>query len=159
MACILMHTLIHATPERCFDLSRDAAVHLLSTDHTHERVVAGRSSGLFELGDAVTWEAVHLGIRQQLEVRISRFDRPHFFEDTMVRGAFRSMRHEHHFRRDGNSTIMTDIFDYTVPAGPLGRLFDELCLKSYMTRLLEKRNRVIKAIAEKDRVTFQASRY
>ncbi|WP_118973895.1 SRPBCC family protein [Taibaiella koreensis] len=152
MACILMYTLIHATPEQCFDLSRDTEVHLLSTRHTHERVVAGRSRGLFEAGDTVTWEAVHLGIRQQLETRISRFDRPHFFEDVMVKGAFRSMRHEHHFREEGDGTIMTDIFDYTLPAGPLGQLFDWLYLKGYMMRLLEKRNRMIKAIAEKDRL-------
>lgn len=158
MACIILYTLIHAAPVRCFDLSRDTAIHLLSTDHTHERVIAGRNSGLFELGDVVTWEAVHLGIRQQLQVQITAFNRPYFFEDSMLKGAFSSMRHEHHFREEGDKTIMTDIFEYKVPFGLLGRLFDRVYLKGYMTRLLERRNKVIRAIAENDTITFEKNK-
>ncbi len=149
MTRLVLHTLIRAAPEVCFDLSRDTAVHLQSTEHTGERVLAGRHTGLFELGDEVTWEAVHLGIRQRLSTRITRFESPVFFEDTMQQGAFKSMRHEHHFLKQGADTLMTDIFLYEVPLGLLGRFFDWLYLKRYMTRLLQKRNAFIKDRAEK----------
>ena len=150
MTRITLHTQIHAPVPLCFDLSRDAGIHLLSTAHTQERVVAGRKEGLFELHDEVTWEAVHLGIRQRLSTRITKMDPPLFFEDRMLKGAFKSMRHEHHFREEGSNTLMTDIFEYEMPFGWPGRIFNRLYLKRYMTRLLEKRNAVIKTEAEKE---------
>lgn len=150
MTRIILHTLINASPERCFDLSRDADVHLLSTKQTKERVVNGRSTGLFELHDEVTWEAVHLGVKQRLSSVITRFDQPIFFEDTMKEGAFKSMRHEHHFKKEGDGTLMTDIFEYEVPFGWLGKVFNQMYLKKYMIHLLLKRNEVIMSIAEKD---------
>lgn len=130
MARIVLYTFMQALPERCFDLSRDTAIHLLSTQDTQERVVAGRCSGLFELNDDVTWEAIHLGIKQRLRIKITGFDRPFFFEDTMQKGAFKSMRHEHHFCLEKKGTRMTDIFEYEIPFGFLGHLFDRFYLKN-----------------------------
>lgn len=150
MARIILDTLINASPERCFDLSRDAEVHLLSTKHTKEHVVEGRTSGLFELGDHVTWEAVHLGVKQRLSSVITGFQRPVFFEDTMNKGAFKSLRHEHHFKQEGDGTQMIDIFEYEVPFGWLGKFFDHVYLRRYMTNLLARRNAYIRELAEKE---------
>jgi ligand-binding SRPBCC domain-containing protein len=148
MTRITLETLINAPIETCFDLSRNADVHLLSTTHTQERVVAGRASGLFELGDEVTWEAVHLGVRQRLSTKITKFDTPVFFEDTMQKGAFKSMRHEHHFCKIPEGTLMTDVFEYEAPFGLAGKIFGRLYLKQYMIRLLRIRNNLIKELAE-----------
>jgi len=45
-------------------------------------------------------------------------------------------------------TVMTDIFAFVSPLGILGRLANVLFLKSYMKRLLMKRNEIIKQAAE-----------
>lgn len=58
------------------------------------------------------------------------------------------MRHEHHFKEQNGVTVMEDIFEYEVRLGWLGKVFDRIYLKQYMTRLLEIRNRAIKKIAE-----------
>ena len=47
-------------------------------EKTQERAIAGVTHGLIELGDEVTWEARHFGIRQTLKVRITGFERPSF---------------------------------------------------------------------------------
>lgn len=65
--------------------------------HTHERAVAGRTTGLIELGEEVTWEGRHFGFRQRFTSRISAFDRPLRFQDRMIRGAFKSFVHDHDF--------------------------------------------------------------
>jgi hypothetical protein len=44
---------------------------------------------------------------------------------------------------------MTDKFQYEVPLGVLGKLFDGLILKNYMTKFLKIRNEVLKEIAER----------
>lgn len=43
---------------------------------------------------------------------------------------------------------MIDKFHYEVPYGIVGKVFDILILKRYMTRLLQDRNKVIKQVAE-----------
>ena len=145
---ITLSTKIIAPIGICFDLARSADIHLLSTKHTNEKAIAGRRSGLFELDDEVTWEAIHLGVKQRLSTRITQMEYPHFFEDTMLKGAFKSMRHEHLFEDQPGITIMTDNFFYEVPLGWMGRIFDFIYLKGYMTKLLQMRNSVIKKEAE-----------
>lgn len=148
MTKIELVTYINASIERCFDLSRDVKVHQLSAENTYEKVIEGRTDGLFELNETVTWEAKHFGIRQKLKVKITKLERPVFFEDEMLKGAFRKMKHGHFFSKENGKTRMTDIFEYEVPFSFLGALFDKIILKSYMTRFLMTRNRVIKEVAE-----------
>ncbi len=149
MTTIHLTTEIKAYIETCFDLSRDVDAHKLSALNTNEKAISGRTSGLCELGDTVTWEAKHFGIRQNLTVEISRFNRPFFFEDRMLSGAFKSMRHGHHFEVKNGVTVMSDKFEYEVPFGVAGKLFDRFLLRKYMTNFLLARNQVLKEIAER----------
>jgi ligand-binding SRPBCC domain-containing protein len=121
---------------------------MLSTKDTKEIAVGGRTSGLCEEGDTITWEATHFLIRQRLTVEITKMEKPVFFEDRMVKGAFKSMRHEHHFEQADSHTIMRDVFMYEVPYGIAGWIFDKVILRRYMTRFLRTRNEMIKRMAE-----------
>ncbi|SDF50350.1 hypothetical protein SAMN04487996_11123 [Dyadobacter soli] len=73
---------------------------------------------------------------------------PTYFEDRMVKGAFKSMLHEHHFVEENGSTVMTDVFSYETPFGILGILFDKLYLENYMRKFLQKRNAHLKHMLE-----------
>lgn len=147
----MLHTHINAAIGICFDLSLNIDVHMASTAHTRERAVAGRTSGIIGEGESVTWEAVHFGIRQQLTIYIEKVDRPTYFADRMVKGAFKSFFHEHLFEEQADGTLMIDKFQYEVPYGIAGKVFDILVLNRYMTRLLRERNKVIKQVAESDK--------
>jgi ligand-binding SRPBCC domain-containing protein len=144
-------TLIDAPVARCFDLARSVEVHLAGNTHFGEKAVAleGATSGLLNLGDTVTWRARHFLVRQCLTSRITAFDSPTYFQDTMLRGAFRSMQHDHYFRAlaDGQ-TGMRDVFRFAAPIPFLGRIAEALVLGRYMRALLRERNAVIKQIAE-----------
>ena len=145
---ILLHTVIEAPIQIVFDCARSIDIHQLSTAQTNEKAIAGRTSGLCELGDEVTWRAKHFGIYQTLSSKITQLEAPFHFQDCMVKGAFSFMQHDHYFEEKDGLTIMKDVFCYGVPFGILGRLFDKAVLKKYMTNLLETRNQVIKEVAE-----------
>lgn len=151
MTVIRKTTIIQAPVERCFDLARSVDVHVRSTSFSDERAIAGVTRGLMKLGDEVTWRARHLGIVQRLSTRITRFDPPRYFRDSMIRGAFRRMDHDHFFETapDG-ATIMTDLFEFEAPIGLLGRLAEQLFLAKYMDHLLTHRNETIKRLAESE---------
>ncbi|MBB5397051.1 SRPBCC family protein [Mucilaginibacter sp. AK015] len=149
MPKIELSTTINAAIQCCFDVSRDIDIHMASTAHTGEKAIAGRTSGLIELGETVTWRAKHFGIWQNLTSKITEFNSPYFFVDEMVEGAFKSFRHEHYFDKiDDNQTLMKDVFIFKSPLSVFGNLADWLFLKQYMTNLLVKRNLVIKKEAE-----------
>jgi ligand-binding SRPBCC domain-containing protein len=150
MPVIYLETIIKAPVGLCFDLSRSIDLHIESTKQTGETAIAGRTSGLIEQGETVTWRAKHLGIWQNLTSKITAMERPVFFADEMVAGAFRSFRHEHHFSSADGFTIMTDKFNFETPYGWLGSIVNKLFLTRYMTTLLVERNRVIKHVAELD---------
>ncbi|MFC0215628.1 SRPBCC family protein [Paenibacillus chartarius] len=142
-------TNISAPIDVVFDLARDIDVHSQTVwKHTKERAVAGTTSGLIELGESVTFEATHFGVRQRLTSRIIRMERPHVFVDQMQRGAFKSMMHIHEFAESEGGTVMTDVLRFEAPLGWLGRLAERWVLKDYMRRFLEDRNRELKALAE-----------
>ena len=151
MATIRIVTSINAPIARCFDLSRSVELHIESASHTGERVVRGVSTGLLKLGDEVTWQARHLGVRQCLTSRITMFERPFFLQDSMVQGAFRAFSHDHQFETNDGRTVMVDLVRFQAPLGVLGRLAESLFLKRYLRRYLEHRNEVLKSVAESDR--------
>ena len=148
MPIICLRTEIKAKRTLVFDLSRSIDLHLLSTLHTNEIAIAGKTSGLIALNEWVTWRAKHFGIYQQLTSKVTAYDRPNSFTDEMVSGAFKSFRHDHHFEDTEAGTLMMDTFAYRSPLGLLGRSADVLFLNRYMTRLLTERNAVIKEYAE-----------
>lgn len=145
---IKIGTRIDAPIETVFDLARSIDLHVQSTAHTHEKAVAGCTTGLISLGESVTWEATHFGVKQRLATQVVQFDRPRHFRDSMVSGAFKRFDHDHYFESVAGQTLMKDTFDYTSPFGILGRIADFVFLKRYMTRLLRTRNGVIKSVAE-----------
>ena len=155
MSKLELSTLINAPVERVFDLSRSIDLHVESTKHTGEKAIAGRTSGLIGFGETVTWRAKHLGIWQTLSSKITEFDYPNHFTDEMVEGAFKSIKHKHLFYAVDGKTLMKDIFVFVSPFGILGKLANFLFLTSYMKRLLEERNGVIKEAAESDRNFFK----
>ncbi len=87
MPTIRPETTILAPIERCFDLSLDVDLHSRSVAQTHERAVAGVTTGRMQLGDIVTWEAVHFGVRQRLTSKITAYERPPaFYRRNAARG-------------------------------------------------------------------------
>lgn len=149
MTTIVVETRIAAPIELCFDLARDVEAHLKTSSSTGERAVGGKTSGLLDLNDIVTFEAVHFGIRQRLISRIVEFDRPRRFVDEMVQGAFSSLRHVHEFVVDGDAVVMRDTLTWRSPFGPLGVLADKLFVESHMRRFMVKKQSELKAYAER----------
>ncbi|WP_100074854.1 SRPBCC family protein [Chryseobacterium camelliae] len=148
MPVVTLKTKINADIHTVFELARNIDVHRSSMSDTEEIAIAGRTSGLIETGETVTWKARHLGIQQTLTSKIISMKRPYEFTDIMIQGAFRSMHHQHIFRTEGKATVMTDIFEFESPFGIIGKAFNALYLTRYLKNLLEDRNRYLKQCAE-----------
>lgn len=142
---------INAPLERVFDLARCIDLHIETMSKSREKAIAGKTCGLIELGETVTWQATHFGINQKLTSKITAYDRPHYFRDEMQKGAFKSFTHDHFFDETSGKTLMRDEFDYKSPFWIFGKIADVLFLKNYMTQILSERNKLIKQVAESEK--------
>lgn len=149
MSTLVLERRIAAPIEVCFDLARDVEVHVRTSAATDERVVAGKRVGLLELGDVVTFEAVHLGVRQRLTSKIVELDRPSRFVDEMVKGAFASLRHVHEFVAERSTVLMRDTLIWRSPFGLLGKIADRLVIERHLREFMNNRQSALKEIAER----------
>jgi len=150
MPIIKLEIQIDAPVERVFDLARCIDLHEATMSKHKEKAVGGVMKGLIGMDESVTWEAMHFGIKQKLTSKITAFERPKYFRDSMVKGAFKRFDHDHFFEQSGEQTLMKDVFDYDSPLGILGKIVDALFLEKYMREMLAERNQIIKKIAESD---------
>jgi len=151
MPKIRLETRIKADINIVFDLARSIDLHTVSASQTNEEAIAGKTTGLAEFGDSITWKAKHFGVTQKLTSRITVVEKPTYFADEMVKGAFKRFTHHHYFSQENGIVLMKDLFDYKAPLGLLGKLADLLFLEKYMTDFLDKRNAVIKEFAETEK--------
>ena len=154
MTTIQLKTEIQAPIEHVFDLSRSIDFHIQSASETNEQAIAGRTSGLISHGETVTWRGRHFGVFLKHTSKIVNYDRPSRFTDVMIKGHFIYFGHQHFFDLKDQKTIMTDVLKYRTPYGIFGRLFDKYFLKRHLTRFLEKRNKALKAEAEKPKTSY-----
>lgn len=149
MTVLRATTVVHAPVELVFDLARDVSEHTAALAHTGERVEPpGRTEGLLAEGDLVCFRARHFGLPMHLWSRVVRLERPGVFVDEQVRGPFRRLRHTHTFTATGGGTLVTDVVEWTAPAGPLGALAGALVLHRHMLGIVTARNAHLKRRAE-----------
>lgn len=145
----IAHTTSIAAPiQKVFELSLDIGFHKRSVSQTREEAIDGVTSGVISLGQTVKWRGKHFGVWLTHTSLISEFVKPTFFVDKMIEGRFKSFKHEHHFKFSNGITEMKDRITYETPYGLLGRIFDMIILKRYLTKLIIKRNEHIKLFLE-----------
>ena len=148
MTQIKITTTIKAPIEIVFDTCRNIDIHQYSASKTNEKAIGGRTSGLINKGETVTWKGKHFGIYIQHESKISEMDFQNYFVDEQLKGHFKNFKHEHIFKQKENETIMTDILDYETPVGFVGKLFDKLLLENHLTKFIIHRNIILKELSE-----------
>ena len=150
MTRIKVTTTINTPIEIVFNNCRNIDIHQYSASKTNEKAIEGRTSGLINKGETVTWKGKHFGIYLKHQSIITKMDFPNYFVDEQLKGHFKNFKHQHFFIKKENLTIMTDILEYETPFGFFGKLFNRLLLKNHLTKFIQNRNKIIKQITEKD---------
>ena len=147
--------LIHAPIERLFALSTSLAIVERElgmrpvASHTSEQ--KARTTGQVTAGDTVRWQGMQLGFPNHHVSLISAdtWQPPLFFQDRRIAGRFRSFEHDHRFtQQPGGSVLLADEVRFTMPFGWPGRLVGRTVLIPHIRRLLRRRFRLLKHLAE-----------
>lgn len=149
MPLVQIETFINADIQTCFDLARNVDFYQKSIKNSREIAIDGKTTGLVEANDFITWEAKHLGFVRHITLKVTEFNNPYLFVDEIVEGDFKAYKHEHIFRKSNNKTIMIDKFYFESNWGFLGKIVDKFFMKKYMINILKIRNKTLKEKAEK----------
>ena len=147
-------TLIDAPIDLCFELSLNLDMEAQAEAEFRMHAVAGVRTGRLGLGECVTWKLREFGLWITHTTKITILEEPHYFQDTMVEGVFALFQHDHFFRSKNDlQTEMRDELHLRMPWYLGGSLAEILLIGRRVTRMMHKRNRTIKRLAE----TYHAS--
>ena len=107
---------------------------LASTD---ERVCKGT-----EITYRLRWQIVPMIWKSQ----ISEYMENTLFADRMLKGPYRRWHHSHLFRSVPDGVEMTDVVQYELPFGLLGRLIHTLVVRSQLEAIFDYRREAITSI-------------
>ena len=149
MTVIELITVIDAPIETCFELSLSLDLELKAARAHHIRAVSGVTAGIIGPGQQVVWKTKQFGITVSHMSEITGFQRPHFFQDSMVRGIFKAFQHDHFFQSLGvRQTEMRDRLSFSMPFWLMGIISERLVMRPRLIHLLELRNNLIKETAQ-----------
>ncbi|TDW99675.1 SRPBCC family protein [Dinghuibacter silviterrae] len=148
MSTIHVTSCIHAPVERIFNLSRSTSLHKAVLRSYKKGTLESRGEGLMNVGDKISFRLSYLGRQRELVTKIDVMEDPKMFVSTLVRGSFRNLRHEHHFKPIENGTLLIDLLEYEPAYGAAGKWADGLLIRSFLKKYLEAKNRLIKQYAE-----------
>lgn len=136
---------INAPIDRCFLLS--TSIELVQRI-LNMRPVSGVTGGLVREGDRVAWRGMQFGLPARHHSLISRYERPHFFQDTMEKGYFAHFQHDHRFEEVAGYTLLVDVVRFSMPMGPVGQFIGKTIVVPHVLALMLKRFELLKRIAE-----------
>ena len=151
MARIHHTTFIAAPVERVFDLSRHLALYRLIFQSRKEKLTSGAASTKLAKGETISVVAKHAGRARMIMLKVTDFERPALFIEEQVKGDLQQFRHEHHFKKVDNGTILIDIVEFGMPKDIIGKIFGRMYFKKYIEELIRKRTDLVRSYAESEK--------
>lgn len=97
-------------------------------------------------GTVIDYKIKLNGIPFSWRTEITKWNPPHYFEDTQIKGPYRIWIHEHKFEEIGNATRMTDIVNYLSPGGILEFIPHNLIVRRKVKSIFDYREKSLKKI-------------
>lgn len=144
-----IHTLhreqrLDGTPDEVFPFFADAFnLEALTPPLLRFRVVTPRPIDLYA-GALIQYALKLRGVPISWLTSIQRWDPPHAFVDTQIKGPYALWHHTHTFEPDDSDptrpgTIMTDTVRYGIAFGPLGELANKLMVRRDVEAIFDYR--------------------
>jgi len=86
------------------------------------------------------------GLPVQWITEITHAEKPYFFVDEQRFGPYKFWHHQHIFKETSEGTEMTDIVDYILPFGPLGRIAHAFYVRKKLEQIFDFRRKTLETI-------------
>lgn len=83
------------------------------------------------------------GVPQRWRTLIEAYEPPRRFVDVQIKGPYKLWRHLHDFEEVTEGTRLSDVVDYILPLGPLGRWVHRLFVRRMIEGIFDYRQQVV----------------
>lgn len=87
-----------------------------------------------------------LGIPLNWMTEITYVDEQNFFVDEQRVGPYKIWHHQHHFKAIAGGVEMTDIVDYVLPLGPIGRIMEPIIVRGKLKQIFDYREKRVEEL-------------
>jgi ligand-binding SRPBCC domain-containing protein len=137
--------LLPATPEQAWAFfSAPENLALITPEKMAFRIEYNSGTGNMYAGQLIRYTVSILpGIRANWLTEITHVREPHYFIDEQRVGPYALWHHQHHFKPVSGGVEMTDIVNYAIPFGIIGRLANRLFVERQLNAIFEYRSRAV----------------
>jgi ligand-binding SRPBCC domain-containing protein len=138
-------TVLHTTIDKAWDyFSRPENLNEITPDDMQFRILTDVSGKKMHAGMIINYRiqpAPFMTFGWTTE--ISQSEDKRFFVDEQRFGPYAFWHHQHHFEDKGTHVLMTDIVNYAMPLGILGRIAHAVWVKNKLKGIFDYRTHVI----------------
>jgi len=86
------------------------------------------------------------GIKMNWMTEITHVKEGEYFVDEQRFGPYALWHHQHHFKEIKGGVLMTDILNYAIPHGPIGRLANAILVEKQVKQIFEYRVKAVEKL-------------
>lgn len=105
--------------------------------------ILGSTDENVRTGTRIRYRLSLAGFPISWESRITEYEEQSHFADEQLKGPYRRWYHRHTFRDVPGGVEMTDVVDYALPFGPLGRLVHWLIVRHQLRAIFDYRAKIM----------------
>jgi len=115
----------------------DSLPEIMSSDY---KIEATSPAGKIQKGGEYEIKITRMGISVAWGIVIEDFNEGEFMRDRQSHGPFSLWVHTQKFEDHGQGTLLTDLIEYDVPFGILGKLADDLFVRHDLKHIFKRRH-------------------
>ncbi len=136
-------TFVPADLDRVFEIFEDPCNLEAFTPRWLGFRILGSTDEIVREGTRIRYRLSLAGFPISWESRITEYEEQSHFADEQLKGPYRRWYHRHTFRAVPGGVEMTDVVDYSLPFGHLGRLVNWLVVRHQLRAIFDFRTKVI----------------
>ena len=90
-------------------------------------------------GQLIDYRLRLFGVPISWTTKIVEYQPPFHFCDMQIRGPYNHWFHRHEFKQTNDGTLMTDVVDYQIPLGVLGKIARRMFVQKTLKRIFDYR--------------------
>jgi ligand-binding SRPBCC domain-containing protein len=97
-------------------------------------------------GAEIDYRIRWLGLPVRWKTVVTEYEPPFFFVDEQAAGPYAYWHHRHDFKPTEYGALVSDLVDYALPLGPLGRLAHRMAVRNQLQEIFAYRQNALAAI-------------
>jgi len=149
---------LHTTIDKAWEFfSSPKNLCLITPGHMNFKILYGSGDKLYA-GQMIHYSICILpGMPVHWLTEIMQVREPHYFVDEQREGPYKQWQHHHHFKKANNGIEMTDVVNYAIPLGIVGRLANYMFVEKRVNAIFDYRFNVLEELFKDDKTKIRKS--